>query len=222
MRIGTWNLEGKWSDDHARLLGELACDVWLLTENVPLARPDGYDLHLTVDRMGEKKYWAGIASRWPIDPLPDPDVASALGQISGVRFCSSVLPWKQAGQYSPWGGGSHGREMAEVLGRLRPVLAEPPVVWGGDWNQPLSGNIQGFTRDAQRVLLGAVDAAGLVVPTQLLPGRPAGQQSIDHIAVPASWEVVDAGHVAVTPSLSDHDAYWIEVVAPGSTAPSHT
>ena len=32
MRIGTWNLEGKWSPDHEAVLLHLNCDVLLLTE----------------------------------------------------------------------------------------------------------------------------------------------------------------------------------------------
>ena len=34
MRIGTWNLEKKWTQDHADLMEEQKCDVWLLTEVV--------------------------------------------------------------------------------------------------------------------------------------------------------------------------------------------
>lgn len=33
MRIGTWNLEGRWTPDHAAVMADLKCDVWLLTEN---------------------------------------------------------------------------------------------------------------------------------------------------------------------------------------------
>jgi hypothetical protein len=36
MRIGTWNLDGRWSADHGRFLTEEECDIWLLTE-VPAA-----------------------------------------------------------------------------------------------------------------------------------------------------------------------------------------
>jgi hypothetical protein len=32
MRIGTWNLDGRWSDEHAKFLQRQDCNVWLLTE----------------------------------------------------------------------------------------------------------------------------------------------------------------------------------------------
>jgi hypothetical protein len=32
MRIGTWNLAGRWSEIHQLMLHDLECDVWLLTE----------------------------------------------------------------------------------------------------------------------------------------------------------------------------------------------
>lgn len=212
MRIGTWNLEGRWSADHGQVLVDLDCDVWLLTENQPDARPDGHHLLVSTQLMGPGKHWAGIASRWPIDPQPDPDVASVLGESGGVRFCSSVLPWPLASQFSPWAGGTHVEEMAEVVGRLDDAFAQAPVVWGGDWNQPLSGNLQGFTRGAQRVLLETVASLGLQVPTETLRGRRSGgQSSIDHVAVPDDWVVTGAGRVTVGRRLSDHDLYWVEV-----------
>ncbi len=38
MRIGTWNLDAKWSEEHQALLTNEHCDVWLLTEVSPRAR----------------------------------------------------------------------------------------------------------------------------------------------------------------------------------------
>ena len=32
MRIGTWNLGGRWGDQHRAFLRRRDCDVWLLTE----------------------------------------------------------------------------------------------------------------------------------------------------------------------------------------------
>jgi hypothetical protein len=32
VRIGTWNLEGRWWPDHLHLLEAAGCDLWLLTE----------------------------------------------------------------------------------------------------------------------------------------------------------------------------------------------
>ena len=193
---------------------DLRCDVWLLTENLPEARPRDFNLHLTERRMGTTKHWSGIASRWPITPLPDPDVASALGETRGHRFCASVLPGPFAESYSPWNGGTQAQEMDEVTARLSDALSGEPLVWGGDWNQPLTGNILGFSREAQRTLLRSVGALGLLVPTTSLPGRHTTQMSIDHIAIPATWSVLDAQQFPVERRLSDHDPYWVEVAPP--------
>ena len=32
LRIGTWNLEGRWTADHLAFMVDLDCDVWLVTE----------------------------------------------------------------------------------------------------------------------------------------------------------------------------------------------
>ena len=85
-RIGTWNLAGKWSDAHQRLLVDLDCDVLLLTEvrrDVELA---SYHRHLTQDDMAARRAWAGIYSRQPLVPLPDPHPASALAEIRWHRL----------------------------------------------------------------------------------------------------------------------------------------
>ena len=76
VRVGTWNLEGHWSQDHLGLLAGLECDVWLLTEVRDDTSVPGFGSHFTAARMGERKHWAGVFSRSPIDPLPDPHPAS--------------------------------------------------------------------------------------------------------------------------------------------------
>jgi uncharacterized protein YbdZ (MbtH family) len=83
------------------------------------------------------------------------------------------------------------------------------TVWGGDWNQPLTGNIAGFSRAAQTTLLKSVATHSLQVPTLNLSAQN-GQASIDHIAVPESWTVRSAARVQAA-ELSDHDAYWVDV-----------
>ena len=44
MRIGTWNLAGRWSAHHAGLLLAADCDVWLLTEVNERTTLPGYTL----------------------------------------------------------------------------------------------------------------------------------------------------------------------------------
>lgn len=212
MRIGTWNLEGKWSADHQRVLVALACDVFLLTEVWPEVNPPGYSQHLSSARMGRQKHWAGILACEQIVPLQDPHPASVGAQIAGMTFLCSVLPWPLSGGGEPWEGDDHPSRMAATLEAISPGLVGGNTVWGGDWNQPLSGNLSGFSRAAEGHILRTLDRHGLQVPTQDLPSHGGGQLSIDHIAVPAHWAVIDAGRAEVPDLLSDHDAYWVEVV----------
>jgi exonuclease III len=51
MRIGTWNVEGRWSAEHASLLLDADADIWLLTEVRHSTQTPGYDLHATTESM---------------------------------------------------------------------------------------------------------------------------------------------------------------------------
>lgn len=215
MRIGTWNLEGKWTPDHEGVLLHLDCDVLLLTEPPVVVEVGGYESHRTSRLMSPTKHWAAILARQSMRPIEDPHPASAAAYVDGRLMCSSVLPWPLAGAHWPWGSPEHEARVKETLDQLAPVLNEEVSVWGGDWNQPLAGNLSGFTRAAQVLILAAVDDMRLQVPTAELSSRSATQRSIDHIALPQSWVVRADGHVSVVPELSDHDAYWVEVELPG-------
>ncbi|MFC5729481.1 MULTISPECIES: endonuclease/exonuclease/phosphatase family protein [Nocardioides] len=212
-RIGTWNLAGASTPAHKDVLDDMACDVLLLTEVRTDLTLDGYERHTTSALMGPTKYWSAIYSREPLELLPDPHPASAAARIGGVTMCASVMPWTLAAELWPWGPASHGERMRHTTDALASVLGSGPVVWGGDLNQPLTGNIAGFARAAQAVLIEELDRHGLQVPTRDLPGKN-GQAAIDHIAAPRDWRVLDAGRIPVA-SLSDHDAYWVATVRKG-------
>jgi acetyl/propionyl-CoA carboxylase alpha subunit len=77
VRIGTWNLAGRWSEHHQALLLEADCDVWLLTEVNERTVLPGYALHLSAARMAPRRRWAGVASRLLMASCPDPHPASA-------------------------------------------------------------------------------------------------------------------------------------------------
>ncbi len=96
------------------------------------------------------------------------------------------------------------------LDHLVAAMTNHVVIWGGDWNQPLTGSLAGFTRAARVSILTALDCLTLQVPTVSQPSRHQPQCSIDHVAVPQSWTIRAADHVAVDRRLSDHDAYWVE------------
>ena len=54
MRIGTWNLDGRWSLAHQAFMQEQMCDVWLLTEVPGDISLQGYTQHLSQEIMLEE------------------------------------------------------------------------------------------------------------------------------------------------------------------------
>lgn len=210
MLIGTWNLDAKWADGHARELTALDCDVWLLTEVNPQVGIEGYTLHVTSGLMARGQAWAGVLTRLPSRGVPEPHPASAAAEIAGHVFCSSVLPWSGCGKTEPWRGDSVGEMTQTAVDELTDGIAGRPVIWGGDWNHTLTGAYFGSSRAGRSAILAALDALSLVCPTTDLPHQRAGMTSIDHIAVPARTAVAAASHVSMSPRLSDHDAYVID------------
>lgn len=212
VRIGTWNLDGEWSDEHASVLVSLDCDVLLLTECPGGVSLPGHVSHATAGRVPgwKRQHWAAIMATQPISPLPDPHPASASVRIGDLTFCSSVLPWLPVSKHWPWGSADHLGRVEEAVGALAGILEGGATIWGGDWNQPLTGNIAGFSRAAQATISSTLQVHDLAAPTAELPGRPAGQFSIDHVAVPSGWTIREVGRIVADPTLSDHDAYWVD------------
>jgi hypothetical protein len=214
VRIGTWNLAGRWTDDHRDFLDGLGCDVLLLTEvSEGLALPHLH-VHLSTALMAQKRRWAGIASRTPLQPLPDPHPASAMARIGGRTYCSSILPWRSCGPDHPWLAGPHAAKTLHAVETLLDALPREDLVWGGDWNHALSGSESAGSKGGRAVVLDAVTRLRLQVPTAPLPHLLEGYLSIDHIAVPAGSDVRSATrHSAAVDGrrLSDHDAYVVDV-----------
>ena len=213
MRIGTWNLAGRWSTDHEALLLGLACDVLLLTEVSERVEVPGNTLHRGRAEMAAKRRWAAVASRLPLTPLPDPHPASAMAVVDGWTYCSSILPWKAAGWREPWVGARHAEWTDACIATLLESLPTDGLIWGGDWNHALSGREWAGSMAGRHVLLAAVEKLDLVVPTADLPHPIEDLLSIDHIAVPRDADVVDARRVAAVADgrrLSDHDAYVVQ------------
>ncbi len=210
MRIGTWNLAGRWDARHADLLSTLACDVLLLTEV-----SDRIDLpgttHATAATMAARRRWAAIWSRHPVAPLPDPHGATAMAEIEGLRFCSSVLPWRSCGSRSPWVGETTEQRTRNAVDAISTAR---PDVWGGDWNHAMGGREYSGSAAGRRHLLAALHQLGLGAPTATAPHQIDGLLSIDHVAVPAGWQAHVEHHSALVAGgrLSDHDAYVVEVL----------
>ena len=211
MRIGTWNLEGKWSSRHLALLQGQECDVWLLTE-VPLeASVPGMTVHYTAQAMGPRKAWAGIFSSLDLTTQPDPHPATAMAHCEGSRLMSSVLPWRACGP--SWDGATLAEKMSAALSSLREHI-DKTTIWGGDWNQALEGRDYVGSAGGRNQLLKLVNDSQLSVPTSTLASASRGHRSIDHIAVPINWDVTGAHRLEAAVDgqrLSDHDAYVVSV-----------
>ena len=211
VRIGTWNLDGKWSPDHLELLTRQGCDAWLLTEVHPKVVIPSMKGHRTADLMGRGKTWAAVFSSE--DPVieHDPHRATAMAYIDGIRFMSSVLPWRSCGP--SWEGTTLAEKLSATLVVLDKYLDET-TVWGGDWNQALEGPEYVGSLDGRRHIVELTQELGLSVPTSALGSASKGHRAIDHIAVPIAWDVSAAYRVAAQAGgrrLSDHDAYVISV-----------
>jgi endonuclease/exonuclease/phosphatase family metal-dependent hydrolase len=209
-RIGTWNLAGRWSAAHRDFLLALDCDVLLLTEVRRDVELSGYGRHLCENDMARGRAWAGVLSRRSLQPLRDPHEASAMVDIDGVAYCSSILPWRGAGGRPCWPGEHHAEWTAWTTGALRREL-RAPVIWGGDLNHALDGREWSGSKAGRAHIHTLVDELGLQTPTAHLPHRINGLLTIDHIAVPQTWQVLGATRHDAT-GLSDHDGYTVQVV----------
>jgi hypothetical protein len=218
MRIGTWNLAGRWSDRHLAILTAADCDVWLLTEvNDRLAIPD-YTGHVTETPMRPKVSWAGIFSRTPLEPLADPNPASAMVRIGDTTFVCSILPWRGTGDVEPWHGDNHAARTRHALDTLLEAMPGGDLCSGGDWNHALSGREYAGSKSGREAVARTVAHLDLAVATADLPQVLDGLLSIDHIAVPKTWRVDSAARTSVEAGderLSDHDLYVVEIDACG-------
>lgn len=213
MRIGTWNLAGRWNSRHLALIEEMDCDVLLLTEVSERVELPGHDLHLGDLLMAPKRRWAAAASRLPMRPMPDPHGASAMAELDGLRVCSSILPWRGCGTRVPWAGATTAER---TIAAVAAVEAAAPTVWGGDWNHALSGRGYVGSIAGRRYVLEAVERLGLQVATATSPHQIEDLLSIDHVAVPKSWVVsATQRHRAFVGEIriSDHDAYVVGVAS---------
>lgn len=219
MRIGTWNMEGKVpSPAQAALMEGADCDVWLLTEvhpDIDLG-PEAHHVRSQTMTGTRDRAWAAVWSRTPLEREASPHPASAVAVTGGIRFCSSVLPWRSASTTWPDDGVDVGERTRAALARLAPVLTagDRAIVWGGDWNHALEGPETAGSLAGRECILETLAAAGLTVPTAALPHRIPELRSIDHIAIPSGWRAGTAQRIVAQGAderrLSDHDAYVVE------------
>jgi hypothetical protein len=216
LRIGTWNLAGKWNERHHKLLLRHDVAVWLLTEIRENVQLDGYHRHLTAGFMVPDRHWAGVFTVHSLDvrPLPDPHPASAAAVVGGITYCSTLLPWRRDCNAPIWKGRDQGEKTSNAVADLRRILPLTKVVWGGDWNHTFLRPQVGHTR-GEAAITAAVKKFALQVPTAGLPAQPREPgnfcYSIDHVAVPKGWKVSAVCRIIAVRELSDHDAYVVQV-----------
>ena len=189
-------------DRHRAFLQALACDVLLLTE----VRTDLDCLAIgpAVCRDGHGRWWAAVASqqamwRWTLLRAP------RRWRRSTAACVPSVLPWNGCAPFWPWHAGGTAEMTADAITGIE---ASDPDVWGGDWNHSLLGPEVAAPCWAMAIL-DALDRLELRAATAKLRHRRPDVRTIDHIAVPISWQVSSATRVDAT-GLSDHDAYVVE------------
>jgi hypothetical protein len=236
MRIGTWNLDrGKPLWQRPFQSGHIckAADLWLLTE-VPSHMKFGEVRSSFSGSVppGDDQSWAAVSSTFPMEPIPSEHPSLAMARIDhpkGRPFvaASSVFPWRTAAKYWPVEDGDTFAErcagtLAKHLAEISVASGGLPVVWGGDFNQALSGPERVGSDVGRQALLDAFKELGLRVVTVEAAGQDPNQRSIDHIAIPEDWT---SWALEVQPPqsdgrlLSDHPSYVVSVERDAVVAP---
>ncbi len=222
------------------LARECNADIWLFTEvHADWALP-GYTTLVSEPRSGapERKRWSGIARRDTLRvtsiPLEDPgptDERLCLARISdpGQRrpdflVACSVLSWSNTtwswptlhppGLYDDFASRFRAVPTSHVQRIVSARRADDVVIWGGDFNQSLTGRVLG-SRAGRSALLAAFDDLALDPPTANARHLIDGALSIDHLAVSSDW--TEASSVTVITreddprQASDHALYLIDI-----------
>jgi hypothetical protein len=151
-------------------------------------------------------------------------LAHVLTSEGSVLVACSVMPGR--GAQTSWPGDPTARHAVRFADALHEHLTAiqqarrggQAIVWGGDFNQALTGRETAGSLAGRALLLEAFASLDLRPTTADLAHRIDGIMSIDHIAVPATWAVKqrttqmpvsDAGK-----PLSDHALYVVEATPP--------
>jgi hypothetical protein len=227
LRVGTWNLNRDkplWRQPHQADHISDEADLWLLTE-VPAAwQRVTARLSFSGSRPRERdQFWSAIISKWPLESIKTkhPSLAMALIKHPKGAFlaASSVFPWRGAAKYWPSKDGeSFADRCARTLRAHRAEICSArgvlPVVWGGDFNQALSGRDYVGSDAGREALSKAFAHLGLRAVTVEAEGQDPPQRSIDHIAIPKVWNSWALQVQRSQPDgrlLSDHPSYVVSL-----------
>ena len=214
MRLGTWNLAGRWSDDHREFVEGLQCDVLLLTEVSDRVELPGMTGHVTEGADGTKAPLGGHLVETPADTARRSarSVRDGRGPGAALLLLDPALE-SPAGRASPGSGRTPPSGPSTRSTRSRQPR---PTVWGGDWNHALEGREYAGSKAGREHLLKSLAELGLSAATTDAPHQIEGLLSIDHIAIPTGWSARVEHHSALLAEgrLSDHDAYVVEADRP--------
>ena len=84
MRVGTWNLEGRWSAGHAAFMAQCACDIWLLSIVQDAFAPQTGETARSEPRgEGDDVSWSAVWSAAGLEAIEA--ISSGRGVRSGRR-----------------------------------------------------------------------------------------------------------------------------------------
>ena len=222
------------------LAQECDVDVWLFTEVHSAWVLPGYMAAISGPRSAgpDRKRWSGIACRAAFDltpvPIVDPGPAdeglclaripATDPQLPQLLVACSVLPW--SGTLSGWpslhspgqpnGFSARFRSVteahAERISSARQV--DEVIIWGGDFNQSLSGRIMG-SRANRAVLMSALEYLDLTALTDDARHLLEDACTIDHVAVSSGWPKSSSVTVFTRSDdarqTSDHALYLVDI-----------
>ena len=220
------------------ILSTVKSDITLLTEVHADWVIEGQAVKISPNRPGYKRQQrlAGVQSTFVLELLegsndhPGEEAlclvrASVPGtaETDSVLVACSVMPWRGGGKsWSRLPEFSKGEGLAPQfsavlqhhVGRIEAARRkDEPLVWGGDFNQELSGPIKAGTVEGRRELLDAfkqLDVEPLTMNSRHLMSELSG---IDHLAVSQGWLAWGEPVVHIetaTDFPSDHALYVVE------------
>lgn len=239
LRVGTWNLDRDkplWRKPHQAEHISQQAEVWMLTEVPANWQLGAANSSLSGLRPHEDdQYWSAIFSCWPMEAITATHPSLAMARIchpdGDFLAASSVLPWRGAAKYWPAADGdTFAERCANTLDAHAAEICEArcglPVVWGGDFNQALSGRDYVGSDVGREALSKAFKHLGLRAVTIEAAGQELPHRSIDHIAIPMGWRSAEVEVQRPQPEgrfLSDHPSYVVSVeravVSTSSNAP---
>jgi endonuclease/exonuclease/phosphatase family metal-dependent hydrolase len=211
VRLATWNVErpkpSGWKVPPAqrRRMGEVAADVWVLTETHLGHQPSAAHRHAVFsppdrERLADHERWTAIWSRWPLQELHDPpghrrgSVAAVVhAPVGPILVYGTVIAYANEPHFDDGAKAGMWQVHRAEIGRqgaewkqLRADHPGLPMVVAGDFNQDRDGSGYYGTRAGRDRLGAALIAADLECVTTADAEREGLVEAghlIDHICL---------------------------------------